>query len=134
MKTSGVMDPVAAKRFPASGCAGVLGALALISAGCGSSASAGSSQNGPTGTLKVTVIQAGGPALPGGGTPKQPAANAAVKVTSASTSVSSATGKAGVATFRLPAGSYQASVSTCGPTGSRQAIITAAASASLTWT
>jgi hypothetical protein len=134
MNNTGVLHPEARTKLPASGWAGALSAMALVCAGCGTSASAGNSQNGQTGTLNVTVIQAGGPELPGGGTPKQPVAHAEVKVTSASTSLSSATGEAGVATFRLPSGSYQVSVATCGATGNRQANVTAGASTSLTWT
>jgi len=134
MKTIGVMPRTAGRKLPATGWAGALAALALICAGCGSPVPAGNSHNGKTGTLKVTVIQAGGPGLPGGGTPKQPVANAEVKVTSASTSLSSPTGRAGVATFRLPSGSYLVSVPTCGSTGKREVTVTAASSTSLTWT
>jgi hypothetical protein len=84
-------------------------------------------------TLKVAVIDAGGPALPGGGTSKQPVANAEVNVTGANTNLSSRTGKTGVATFHLPSGSYLISSPTCGSTGTKKAAITAAGSASLTW-
>jgi len=133
MKITRVMPPVAGKKLPATEWAGALAALALICAGCGSPAPAGNSQNGTTGTLRVTVIQAGGQPQPGGGTPRQPVANAEVKVTSTSTSHSSSTGKAGVATFRLPSGSYLVSVATCGSTGKRATTITAAISTSLTW-
>jgi hypothetical protein len=114
--------------------AAALAAVAVICAGCGGSLSAGHSHNGKTGTLKVTVIQAGGPALPGGGTPKQPVANAEVKVSSTGISLSSPTGKLGVAIFRLPSGAYLVSVPTCGSTGKRGTTITAANSTSLTWT
>lgn len=55
-------------------------------------------------TLKVAVIEAGGPALPGGGTPKQPVVNAEVTVNGANASLSSRTGKVGVAIFHLPTG------------------------------
>jgi hypothetical protein len=91
------------------------------------------SHDGKIETLKVTVIEAGGPALPGGGTPKQPVANAEVKVTGASTNLSSRTGKTGVATFHLPSGSYLISSPTCGSTGTKKAAITAAGSTALTW-
>jgi hypothetical protein len=91
------------------------------------------SHNGKIETLKVAVIEAGGPALPGGGTPKQPVANAEVKVTGANTNLSSPTNKTGVATFYLPSGSYLISSPTCGSTGTKKAAITAAGSTSLTW-
>ena len=87
-----------------------------------------------TGTLKVTVIQAGGPQLPGGGTPRHPVSNAEVKVTSASTTRSFPTDTAGVATFRLLSGSYLVSVPTCGSTGTRRVTVTGATTTSLTWT
>jgi hypothetical protein len=112
----------------------VLAALAFICAGCGGAAPAGNSLDGKTGTLKVTVIQVGGPQLPGGGTPRQPVSNAEVRVTSASTSLSSPTNSTGVATFRLPSGSYAVSVPTCGSTGTRTVTVTAATTTSLTWT
>jgi len=111
---------------------GTLAALTLICAGCGTPVPA-RSQNGKIETLKVAVIEAGGPALPSGGTPKQPVANAEVKVTGANTNLSSRTGKTGVATFHLPSGAYLISSPTCGSTGTKKAIITAAGSTSLTW-
>ena len=80
------------------------------------------------------MIQAGGPQLRGGGTPQRPVANAEVKVTASSTSLSSPTGKLGVAIFRLPGGSYLVSVPTCGSTGNRGVTIKAARSTSVTWT
>jgi hypothetical protein len=113
--------------------AGALAALVLICAGCGGVVTSGNTHNGKAGVLKVTVIEAGGPALPGGGTPKFAAAGAEVNVTSTGTSLSSHTDKAGVATFRLPTGSYSVSVPTCGPTGKRAVTVTAAGSSSLTW-
>ncbi len=133
MKTIGLMARTVRKKPPAAESAGALAALALICAGCGNPVPAGNSHNGKTGTLKVAVIEAGGPALPGGGTPKQRVANAEVKVTGARTSLSSRTGKAGVATFRLPSGSYLISSSTCGSTGKQKVTVTAAGSTSLTW-
>ena len=78
-------------------------------------------------------MQAGGQPLPSGGTPEQPVQNAEVKVTFSSTSVSSPTGKDGVATFHLPNGSYLVWVPTCGSTGKRNVTITAARPTSLTW-
>lgn len=125
MKAIGIMPRMAGRKPPAIKWAGALAALGLICAGCASPV---------TGTLKVTVIQAGGPELPGGGTPKSPVVNAEVKVASASTSLSSRTGTAGVATFHLASGSYFVSVPTCGFTGKREITITAPSSASLTWT
>ena len=107
--------------------AAALTALALTCAGCAGPASS-------LGTLKVAVIQAGGPALPGAGTPKQPVANAEVKVTSTSTSLASLTDKAGVATFHLPRGSYLVSSPACGSTGKRGVTVAAHGSTSLTWT
>jgi hypothetical protein len=132
MKATGVM-PVTGKKHLATRWAGAVAAVAVICAGCGSSLSAGNSHNGETRTLKVTVIQAGGPQPPGGGTPKRPVANAEVKVTSTSTTLSSPTGKLGVAIFRLPSGSYSVSVPTCGSTGKRGTTVNAASPTSLTW-
>jgi hypothetical protein len=115
------------------GTAAALTALALICAGCASPASSADSHNQTTGTLKVTVIQVGGPLLPGGGTPKQPVTNAEVKVASASASLSSLTGKAGAAIFRLPGGWYLVSSPTCGSAGKREVTVAAQGSTSLTW-
>lgn len=137
MKTTGGRRRAAGRFFPAAlghiRWAAALAALALICAGCASPASSGNSHNGKSGTLKVTVIEAGGPATPGGGTPKFPVASAEVKVTSTSTSLSSLTDKAGVATFRLPGGSYLVSSPTCGITGKRGVTVTVPGSTSLTW-
>ena len=113
MKTIGLMARTARKKLPAAESAGALAAL------------------------KVAVIEAGGPALPGGGTPKQRVANAEVKVTGIGIgigmNISSRTGKAGVATFSLPSGSYLISSPTCGSTGKQKVTITAAGPSSLTW-
>lgn len=115
------------------GTTAALTAPALICAGCASPASSADSHNQTTGTLKVTVIQAGGPLLPGGGTPKQPVTNAEVKVTSTRASLSSLTDKAGAAIFRLPGGWYLVSSPTCGSTGKREVTVAAQGSTSLTW-
>ena len=58
-------------------------ALALAAAGAAGCASqAGNAvSSGPAGTLRVTVIQAGGPPLPGGKTQASPIADTEVKVT-----------------------------------------------------
>lgn len=134
MKPMSLVSLTAGKNRLAVGQAGVLAGLALISAvGCGSPAPAGKTHSGSLGTLKVTVIQAGGPQLPGGGTPRRPVTNAEIEVTSAGTILSSATDKAGVATIRLHSGSYLVSVSTCGSTGTRKVSVTAATTTSLTW-
>jgi hypothetical protein len=134
MKTLGLIWRSARKKLPAAQWAGSLAALTLIClAGCGSAVPVGNSHDGKSETLKVAVIEAGGPALPGGGTPKHPVANAEVKVTGANPNLSSRTGKTGVATFHLPKGSYLISSPTCGSTGTHTATITAAGSTSLTW-
>lgn len=66
------------RRFPpALACTALAVALA---AGCASQAG-DSAPSGPLGTLRVTVIQAGGPPLPGGKTPESPVASTGVKVT-----------------------------------------------------
>jgi len=134
MKTISMIPSTAGKKLPAIEWAGALAALALICAACASPVPAGNSHDGKTGTLKVTVIEAGGPEPPGGGTQKHPVANAVVKVTSTSTSLSSRTDNAGVATFRLPSGSYLVSSPTCGSTGTLGVTVTAPGSTSLTWT
>jgi hypothetical protein len=133
MKITGSVARMAGKKLPAAQWAASLAALALICASCGSPVPAGKTHQGQTETLKVAVIEAGGPALPGGGTPKHPVANAEVKVTGANTNLSSRTDKTGVATFHLPSGSYLISSPTCGSTGTHSATITAAGSTSLTW-
>jgi hypothetical protein len=84
--------------------AGALAALVLICAGCGGVVSSGITHSGKAGTLKVTVIEAGGPELPGGGTPRSAAADADVIVTSTGTGLSSHTDKAGVVTFHRHGG------------------------------
>lgn len=104
----------------------VIAATTLMAVGCATFAP-------KVETLQVAVIEAGGPALPGGGTPKQPVVNAEVTVTGAGRSLSSRTGRTGVATFRLPTGSYLISSPTCGSTGTEKATVTAERSASLTW-
>jgi hypothetical protein len=111
----------------------VFASLTLICVACGSQGPAAKYHNEGTGTLRVTVIQAGGPGLPGGDTPKQPVTGAEVNITSAGTSRSSLTGKAGIATFRLPSSSYYVSVATCGSTTKHEITITAAKSTSFTW-
>jgi hypothetical protein len=131
MKSSGVMAAMISARAAES--AGVLAALALIISGCGSPAPAGNSHKGNAETLRVAVIEAGGPALPGGGTPKRRVRDAEVKVTGVGISVSSRTGTTGVATFSLPAGSYLISSPTCGSTRTRKVTVAAAGSSSITW-
>jgi hypothetical protein len=79
-------------------------------------------------------MQVGGPNLPSGGTPSQPVADAVVKVASASTSLSSVTDETGVATFRVPSGSYLVSSPTCGSTGNLATTVVATGSTSVTWT
>lgn len=133
MKTIGLMVRTVRKKLPAAESAGALAAVTLICAGCGAPSPAGNSHNGKTGMLKVAVIEAGGPATPGGGTPKRRVANAEVKVTGVGTNISSRTGNGGVATFSLPSGSYLISSPTCGSTGKQKVTITAAGSKSLTW-
>lgn len=135
MRTTGLMVRAARDKRPAANAAGALAtALAVTCAGCGGPVPGGNSHNGNTQTLKVTVVQAGGPALPGGGTPKKRLANAEVKVTGNGIDVSSRTGSAGVATFSLPSGSYLISSPTCGSTGDRKVTITPARRpSSLTW-
>ena len=115
------------------GVAAALAVLSLLCAGCGSSVAAGDCHGGPTEMLKVAVIEVGGPALPGGGTPKQPVADAAVNVTGVGTNLSSHTGRTGVAIFRLRRGLYLISSPTCGSLGTKKVTITAADSTSVTW-
>lgn len=133
MKAIGPVVRTVRKKPPAAESAGALAALALICAGCGGPVPAGDSHNGKTGTLAVAVIEAGGPAVPGGGTPKHRVPNAEVKITGAGVNISSRTGKAGVATFSLPSGSYLISSPTCGSTEPRKVTVTAKGSRSLTW-
>lgn len=90
----------------------------------------------PVGTLKVTVVVAGGPltVAQGAGQGARAAANAEVTVTAGSTSVSSRTDSAGVATFLLPGGSYLVSAlgMTCGTGIGGEATVTALHVTSLT--
>jgi hypothetical protein len=88
---------------------------------------------GSTGTLKVTVEQVGGPMMPNGKTPSEPAAKAEVQVSGPGTDLSSVTGDSGVVSFQLPGGSYSVSVPTCGSTGKEHVTVTPARSTSLTW-
>lgn len=80
------------------------------------------------------MIQAGGPPLPGGKTPKTPLANTAVKVTAPGSSSTVETNKSGIATFRLAYGTYSVAVAACGSTTSQPVTVTATAAAALTWT
>ena len=133
MKTISMMA-TAGNRLPAVEWAGALAAVSFICASCASPAPADISPSEKAGTLEVTVIEAGGPALPSaGGTQQRPLANAVVKVTSTGTNLSSLTDKAGVATFRLPNGSYLVSSPTCGSTGTLRVTVTAPGPTSLTW-
>ena len=104
-------------------------AVAAGAAGCASN----SVSSGPVGTLRVTVIQAGGPALPGGKTPTSPLANTEVKVTSGGANSTAETDKAGIATFNLAYGTYLVSVASCGSTTGQSVTVTTAP-ARLTWT
>ncbi len=124
---------MAGKTLLAVKWAGAAAALAVGCASCGGPAPAGNSHSEATGTLKVTVMYAGGPALPGGGTPRFPVPSAEVEVTAAGTSLSSRAGKDGVVTFRLPGGSYLVSSRTCGSTGTVEVTVTAPGATSLTW-
>lgn len=133
MKTTGPTARTAGKKLPAARWAGSLAALTVICAGCGSAVPAGDSHDGKIETLKVAVIEAGGPALPGGGTPKHPVANAEVKITGANINLSSRTDSTGVATFHLPSGAYLISSPTCGSTRTHKATVKTAGSTSLTW-
>ena len=117
-------------RFsPAFACTALAIALAAGAAGCASN----SVSSGPVGTLLVTVIQAGGPALPGGKTPTSPLANTEVKVTAGGSNSTAETDKAGIATFHLVYGTYLVSVASCGSTTGQSVTVTAAP-ARLTWT
>jgi hypothetical protein len=117
-------------RFsPAFACAALAIALAAGAAGCASN----SVSSGPVGTLRVTVIQAGGPALPGGKTPTSPLANTEVEVTAGGASSTAETDKAGIATCHLAYGTYLVSVASCGST-TGQSVTVATAAARLTWT
>ncbi|WP_300605428.1 hypothetical protein [Trebonia sp.] len=124
---------MAGKTLLAAKSAGAVAALAVGCASCGGPAAAGSSHHEATGTLRVTVMYAGGPARPGGGTPTFPVPNAEVQVASSRTSLSSRAGKDGVVTFRLPGGSYLVSSPTCGSRGTVEVTVTAPGAASLTW-
>ena len=110
-------------------------ALALAAAGAAGCASqAGNAvSSGPAGTLRVTVIQAGGPPLPGGKTQASPIADTEVKVTAGGASSTAETDKAGIATFHLAYGTYLVSVASCGSTTGQSVTVTTAP-ARLTWT
>jgi len=117
-------------RFsPAFACTALAIALAAGAAGCASQA--GNSVS--SGTLRVTVIRAGGPPLPGGKTPTSPIANTEVKVTAGDASSTAETDKAGIATFHLAYGTYLVSVASCGSTTGQSVTVTTAP-ARLTWT
>lgn len=121
-------------RFsPAFACTALAIALAAAgAAGCASQAG-NSVSSGPVGTLRVTVIQAGGPPLPGGKTPTSPIANTEVKVTAGGASSTAVTDKAGIAAFHLADGTYLVSVASCGSTTGQSVTVTTAP-ARLTWT
>ena len=120
-------------RFsPAFACTALATALAAGAAGCASQAGT-SVSSGPVGTLRVTVIQAGGPPLPGGKTPTSPLANTEVKVTAGGANSTAETDKAGIATFHLAYGTYLVSVASCGSTTGQSVTVTTAP-ARLTWT
>jgi ABC-type phosphate transport system substrate-binding protein len=106
--------------------------VAAGAAGCASQAG-NSVSSGPAGTLRVTVIQAGGPSLPGGKTPASPIADTEVKVTAGGASSTAETDKAGIATFHLAYGTYLVSVASCGSTTGQSVTVTTAP-ARLTWT
>ena len=107
--------------------AGALAAMVLAGVGCASPGA------GTAGALKVTVLQVGGPLLPNGSEPTQPVSNAEVNVAANGTSRSAATNSAGVATFRLPGGSYFVSSPTCGSTGSVKVTVAPGRLATLSW-
>lgn len=133
MKAIGLSSRISRMNLPVAHRVAILAALALICTSCGSPAPVDNSHNRNIKTLKVAVIEAGGPALPDGSTPRHHVANAEVKVTGVNTSLSSRTGRTGIATFRLPSGSYLISSPTCGSTGTKKVTIASAGSTSLTW-
>jgi hypothetical protein len=124
------------RKYPAKlTCATVL--IGMASTGCASQAGSAVSSGLPpvaAGTLRVTVIRAGGPALPGGKTPTSPVASTEVKVAAAESSSTAETNKTGVVTFRLAYGTYSVLVAACGSTTSQPVTVTAASVAKLTWT
>jgi len=87
------------------------------------------------GTLRVTVMADGGPALPGGGTRQVLMTGATVSVRPAGggATASALTDKAGVAEFALSGGSYAVSSPTCGSSGTVEVTVTASRSTPLTW-
>ena len=123
-----------AKYPPALTCLTLV--IALVSAGCASQAGAAgnSVSSEPGGTLRVTVVEAGGPPLAGGKTPKNPLRNTEVKVTGHGTSSTADTDKSGIATFRLAYGAYSVIVPACGSTTGQKVAVTATREAALTWT
>ena len=87
------------------------------------------------GTLAVTVINAGGPALPDGGTRQVPSSGAAVRVAPVGGGAAETghTDRAGVADFLLSAGSYSVSSPTCGSETAITVTVRASRSTPLTW-
>jgi hypothetical protein len=117
---------------PALACAAFI--MTFTAVGCASHAGSGgnSPSSGPVGTLRVTVIQAGGPVTGSGKTPTSPMANTEVKVTAAQSSYTAETNKSGIATFKIPYGKYSVAVGACGSETSRA--VTVSETAALTWT